>query len=224
MHETEGGRSTRELLEQFHGGDPSALARLMQLHYPWLREQVHRKLNTNLRRDGDTNDYLNTLAVNVLERGPRFVVSDEQHFRRLLLVMVRNVLADGGRRLHAKKRDIGRERRLPTQVTVLYLDGDPPRGTRQPPTPGDQAIEAEHIELARLAMQLIPPAERRVIEMQQNEDLTFAAIGEREGVTAEAARKRFHNGLRRLRLVLDHLRQHDTMMAIRKAGLSDERE
>ena len=208
---------TRELLERFHAGDRSALPALVQLHYDWIREQIHRRLNADLRLDGNTNDYLHDLVIHVLERGPRFVVHDEDHFRRLVLVMIRNTLADGGRRLHAKKRDRARERRMPTQGTVLYLDADPPREQRGPTLPDVRAQKDEEQELARLAMDLIPATECRVIELQ-HEGKTFDEIGQLEGISAEGARKRFHAGVRRLRFVLKHLRERDTLSAIEKAG------
>ncbi len=214
---TDSAGETRILLQRFHEGDRAALARLVHLHYDWLESQIRRKLNTDLRRAGDTVDFLNDLVVKILEQGPRFVVSDEEHFRRLLLVMVRNVIADGGRRLHAKKRDRAVERRMPTQATILYLDSDPPKADS--PTRPDQRVMAdEQAELARLAMELIPPAERRAIEMQQVEDMSFAQIGEAEGISAEGARKRFHSGLKRLQQVMQHLKQRDTLTAIREAG------
>lgn len=211
-------RQTRELLERFHAGDRSALSELLQLHYDWIREQIHRRLNPDLRLDGNTNDYLHDLIVNALERGPRFVVNDEEHFRRLVLVMIRNILLDGGRRIHAKKRDRARERRMPTQGTVLYLDADPPRDLRGPTMPDVRAARDEEQELARLAMELIPGPERRVIEMQQEESMTFEQIGKVEGITAEGARKRFHAGVKRLRHVISHLRNKETLSALKSAG------
>ena len=207
--------TTQGLLERFHGGDRAALSPLLERHLPWLRKRIRLGLNPELRRLGGTEDYLDQLVLQVLERSPRFVVSKDEHFRRLLAVMVRHVLTDGGRHLAAAKRERKRERLLPT--TMLYLDGDGPSGGREPRRPDAQAMEDEERELARLTIELLFPEERRIIELHEEDGLSFAEIGKLEGLSDEGARKRFQNGIRRAASILAWLKRRDLDRAIRMA-------
>jgi len=206
--------STGELLKRYHRGEGEALGELLGRHLDWLTREIHRRMTPLLRREGDTVDYLGTLIVRVLERGPRFVVSDEEHFRRLLLVMIRNTLVDGGRRLRAEKRDPGREKRIPTRNTVLYLDGDGPERDRDQKGPATRVDEQEEEAWIELALELIPAAERRAIEMHEEEGMTFAEIAGSEGLSEEGARQRYRRGLGRLLEVVRRLRQRQTLAAI----------
>lgn len=202
--------NTRELLERYHAGDKAALADLITLHYAWLAERVHERLSASLRRDGNTGDYLNEVCRRILETGPKFV-ADETHFRSLLLRMVKNALIDGGRRMNRSKRGKGKKRRLPTRVSILYLDDSP---AKHPTRPDAKAVKAEEESYVELALTLIPPSQRRAIEMHDWEGMTFEQIGEVEGVSLEGARQRFNKGLKNLERLLRPLIANETNVAL----------
>lgn len=208
---------TRDLLERLHGGDRNALTELVQNHLGWLESRIHADLNARLRRRGDTQDYLHDIVVRILKTQTPFVINDEDHFRRILLRMVNNLLTDGGRRVDAQRRAVARERKLPTRISVLYLN-DPPANHRPPAIPLEQAAADEDAGYLHFALELLVPDERRLIEMREEEGMSFASIGEELGTTDEAARKRFSRALKRLGKVLLLLRSGDVDRALATAG------
>ena len=94
-----GADETLRLLEQWHAGDNDALGALLDRDLGWISSYVHRRLGPDLRRMGDTEDFVQEAVIKVLRHGPRFVLSDREHFRALLGKIVLNlrvVRTDGG--------------------------------------------------------------------------------------------------------------------------------
>ncbi|MCA8954819.1 MAG: sigma-70 family RNA polymerase sigma factor [Planctomycetes bacterium] len=185
--------NTIYLLRRWHGGDRQALDSLIHRHLEWVKGYVHRRLGNDLRRGGDTQDFVQDAMVQVLEYGPRFELADEDHFRRLLARIVENSLRVKHRHLHRQKRDIGREKEIGSG-TVLSLD--PPRD--QATRPSAHADQNERIAWIRLAMELLPPLEREVLWLREMDGCSFEEIGERIGATPDAARMRFNRALPKL--------------------------
>lgn len=204
MHD-EGATRTHELLERHREGDSTAIGKLIALHYDTIRRAVRREMNGDLRREGDTGDFLHHTLVRVLKSGPKFAASSPMHFHRLIACLVKNELKDGGRRIHAKKRDPAKLERIPTRVSVIDLEMH--RSVRkQPACPGACAQAQEQLEVVDIALGLLPSDEKIVLDMRQSGS-TFQQIGNALGFTVEGARKKYGRSLRRLRGLLGGLRQ-----------------
>ncbi|GJM45581.1 MAG: hypothetical protein DHS20C21_24230 [Gemmatimonadota bacterium] len=207
---------TRKLLEEHRAGDRSALGQLLELHYEAIRQAVSRSLNTDLRKEGETGDYVHQIVVDTLRRGPKFIISDPMHFRNLLACIVKHKLIDVARFRHAEMRAPRNQRRLPTRISIIDLDIC--EGASKPPTQPDEAAQrSEEREFAELAMEMLPPDERHIIDLRL-EGVALARIGDEFGISLEGARKRHGRALAKWRCVVMHLMRRDIDGAIRAAG------
>lgn len=188
-----GDTETARRLNQWHRGDRQGLEALLELHLPWIREQVHKRMGPVLRMRGETGDYVQEAVVTVLKSGPRFVVSDERHFRALVYKIVENTLKKQYRRYTAQRRDLKLDRPLPSD-TVLWLD--PPDGSIS--TPSKIAAQKEREEFIRLGLELMEPEDQELIDLRQRDELSYAEIGERLGISEGAAHMKHSRTVRRL--------------------------
>ena len=58
---------TIELLDRWRAGDNEALSDLLARDMEWIRRFVHGKLGHNLRKFGDTGDFVQEAVVRVLD-------------------------------------------------------------------------------------------------------------------------------------------------------------
>lgn len=213
--ESERTTQTRLLLEAHHRGDPNALGKLIELHYDAIREVVSRKLHAGLRKCAETGDILHQVIVRILRRGQRFVVSDPNHFRNLLACIVVSEICDRARYHRAQERDPKRERRMPTRVSVLDLDCR--HGPNKlPAQPDVTAVQNEELALAGMAMDLLTPSDRRIIDLR-TEGLTWREIGEEFQISHEGARKKHVRAVQHLDRLQRSLLERDIDTAIRMA-------
>jgi len=192
-----------------HGGDPTALAALLERNLDWIHQRVSRRLGPVLRKKGETCDYVQDAMVQFLRYGPRIQVNDEGHFRALLARIVENTLSDQHDWFTRARRRVSREHPLPGD-SVLSLDE--PRDTVTTPSKAAQHHEEE--ALIRLGMELLDPEDRNIIALRQWENLPFHQIGERLGITPEAAGKRHNRAVARLAKKVGALRRGDLRCAL----------
>jgi RNA polymerase sigma factor (sigma-70 family) len=189
------------LLQRWHAGDREALAEIVQLELPFVREHVHRRLGDRLRERAQTEDFVQDAMVDVLRNGPRFAIAGRAQLRALLARIVENVLCDAHERAGAKKRGGGRDQALPSD-SVLERD----RPARSVTSPSEAAQRGERAAWVRLALELLEPEDRRVVYLRQWLDLPFEEVGARLGLSPDTARMRFNRALPRLAQKLELLR------------------
>jgi RNA polymerase sigma-70 factor (ECF subfamily) len=194
--------ATIELLRRWHGGDRGALDALLQRDLPWLRERVRQRLGDLLREKGDPDDYVQEIVVEVLQYAPRFLLEDRRQFRALLARIVENTLRDRDEWFRRKRRDLHKERPIPTD-TVLWLDRPRDSVTR----PSQHAIQDEQRAYTRLAMELLDGDDRKVLLLREWDGLSFAEIGAQLGTSENAARMRFQRAMQRLAREVERLVQ-----------------
>ncbi|MCA8952100.1 MAG: sigma-70 family RNA polymerase sigma factor [Planctomycetes bacterium] len=193
---------TRTLLQKWHDGDRAAIDALVARDLPWIREYVHSRLGPLLRARGETMDYVQDAVIQLLGYVPRFVTSDRDRFRALVARIVENHLRDAHDHHAAQKRAVAREQALPSD-SVLDLDGP-----RKPVTqPGSAAARNERDAWVRLAIELLEPEDRQVVMLRQWHEFEFAEIGQRMGLSEDAARMRFQRALPKLARKLEGLRR-----------------
>ena len=137
----------------------------------------------------------------MLEYAPKFLVGNAAACRRLLAQLMENMLRDKHEFWARLRRSKAKEEPLPSD-SVLRLDAM----ARTATTPSRAAARNEEAALLRLALDLLDPDDRTVLELRQYEELSFAAIGERLGLLENAARMRFQRALGRLGEELERLR------------------
>lgn len=196
-----GDDETPGLLERWHGGDQQSLARLVELHLPWLHRHVETRLGAFLRQHGDVEDYLQDVMLDFLRDAPRFQVRDAAQFRGLLARVVENTLRDRNDWFRAKRRDLARNDRLPTE-SVLALDP----ALRHSQTPSRDAARTEARDWVRLGMELLDAEDRRIVYQREYENRSFVEIGDEIGMNANAVRMRFVRAVARLATIMKALR------------------
>lgn len=193
--------ATRELLLRWHGGDQAAFEELLQRDLPWICAHVRRRLGPELRRRGDTDDFVHEVVVDFLRHGPRLVLDDRRQLRAFLARVVENVLVDQHHFHRAARRDLRRDQPLPDD-TVLELDGGSAVAR-----PSEAASRNEERGWIRVALELLGADDRQVILLRDWEELGFGGIGERLGLSEHAARMRYVRALPRLAQAVHELQQ-----------------
>ncbi len=195
---------TLELLQRWNEGDREALDLLVEKNLPFLAARVRKRLGPFLRKKEETMDIVQDAMVEFLKYGPRFLLAKEGQFRALLAKVVENVLRDKYDWYTAKRRDLHKERPLPGD-TLLSLDP----GVRPPTTPSQAAQRNEEEARIRLAMEFLPPPDRKVLVLRIFEEKGFKEIGRSLGIGESGARMRFRRALPKLSRKVDALRKGD---------------
>ena len=193
--------TTSRLLEQWHAGDKHALAALIELHLPWLRNHIARRLGGFLRQHGDTTDYLQDAMVEFLEYSPRFQVRGSGQFRSLLARVAENTMRDRNDWFHRQRRDLARNTVLPND-SVLQLDPALLCST----TPSRFAATNEARNWVRLGLELLEAEDRKILIQHEYENQSFVTIGKEVGLSANAVRMRWVRAVARLAQLLKELR------------------
>ncbi|MEZ5966510.1 MAG: hypothetical protein R3F56_21925 [Planctomycetota bacterium] len=208
--------TTMDLLARWRARDMAALDALLRRDLDWIRRRVHAQVGPGLRAAGDTEDFVQDAAIELLKDGPRFVLSSRAQFRALLAQILANVLRAGHRRLHALKRDAGRNQPLPSD-TVLDLDAS----CKQLARPEEAAALAEEREWLRLGVLLLDPDDQTVIDLHWAGH-TDEEIGECMGTNANAARMRRARATDRLARVVRKLKNGQLRDVLRPAAAEDD--
>jgi RNA polymerase sigma factor (sigma-70 family) len=211
-----GNDETSASLRKWYEGDRGALDELIERHLPWIQAHVRRRLGPVLRSRGDTVDYVQDAMIQFLQFGPRFTVTREEDFRALVARIVENSLRNKYDWFTARRRDIARERPLPSD-TVLSLD--PLRGSAR--TPSMSAERREREAWIRLGMELLDADAREILILRQWDRMSYAQIGERLGTTPDAARMRHNQAVRRLASKVQTLRTGRLAEALAEEGSAE---
>lgn len=190
-------------LSQWHSGDQAGLDTLIERNLPWLQRQVHLKMGHLLRQKGETGDYVQDALVRFLQYSPRFMISDEDHFRALLYLIVESTLKNRYHWFASKRREAALERPLPPD-TVLNLDPPKEEGGQ---TPSQVVSRNEREAWVRLGLELLDWEQRELLVLRQWDKQSFAEIGEHYGITADAARMRHYQAMNALTEKINFLRK-----------------
>jgi RNA polymerase sigma factor (sigma-70 family) len=191
---------TRELLEKSWHGDDTAVQELLGEHLEWIRMRARDALGPGLRQRIDSMDIAQEAAIRYLKYGPKFVVSEPEKFRALMVRVVQNAIRDENDRWRADKRDYQKDREVRCDSGVSL---DPPQRLQE--RPSQIAIRNEQKELLEMALSLLDSEDRRVIELRDLKELPFAEIGAELGIAEDAARMRHKRALPKLERTMERL-------------------
>src|SRR5262245_47791305 len=167
-----------DLLQRWHAGDQDALNILVERDLEWIRTYVHRRMGALLRRKAETNDIVQETLLRAFRYGPRLLVAGHGQFRALIGRIVDNVLRDQIDHFQAIRREARREHPLAPD-SVLSLDLPVASVER----PSEAVLRGEMRQWIRPALELLDPDDRRVILLRLWEDLAFAEIAARMGIS-----------------------------------------
>lgn len=199
---TEDKNSITQKVISMHAGDSSAMQELIAEHLPWIEARVRQRLSPAVRMEGDTQDFVQEVLLDVLRDGPRFAIDNPGAFRALLGRIVENTLIDRQRYMHREIRDRRKQCALPTGSVILLG-----RPLDTVTTPSSHAMLDEQQAWLRLALELLDPDDREAIRLRDWEELSFPDAGLRLGISEEAMRKRYRRALPRLARKLEMLRR-----------------
>jgi len=195
-------RNDTELLLRARGGDDAALHALVTHNLPWLRERVRRRLRPELRREFDSDDFLQDVVLRCLKAPAVREVRDLEHLRALLVHILEKDLLDHARWSMRQRRDRNREQSL--HADSSWVGGRPHQSVTRP---SESADKRERVEWIRAAMERLPSSDREVLELRVWEGLDYPAIAERLGLQADAARMRTQRALARLAKTVETMRR-----------------
>ena len=184
----------------FQARDQAALDALLRRCWSHLHRYAHDRLGHHLRSKEDTGDVVQEAVLDFMRYTPSFEVANEQHLRALLYKLVDGVLAGHHHWFARMRRDVARERPLPSGTTV----GLEPAGARDPsPSKAAQADERE--ASLRLAITSLPPLDQKIVILRTYKSASFVDIAAEVGLGEEAARKRYARALKKLSAKLQAL-------------------
>lgn len=199
-------------LRRWNEGDEQGLESLIGQHIDWIRNHVRNRMGPFLRKKGETNDYVQDAMIEFLRYGPRIQINDDQHFRALMVRIIENTLRGKLDWFHAQRRNVTRQKPLPSD-TILSLD--PPKDEVK--RPSQAALQNEREAWVRLGIELLDPDDRELLVLHQWEGCSFDEIGERLGITRDAARMRYSRSLTKLSKVVADLRKGHPVQTSRSA-------
>jgi len=192
---------TMDLLDRWATGEGDALVELVNLHVPWLRRHVSRKMSAKMRRFDTSEDVVQSVLFNLLRGGPTFRPANIEQFRGLIARAVFNRLCELHDYCGRQSRDPAREQGLPSQPSQYSVC------IPSSADPGRQVSMREDRDLLALAMSLIDPEDQRLIRWHDFEAVAYTEIGARLSITEEGARSRHRRALGRLKLQAQRLRE-----------------
>ena len=176
----------QRLVDEARQGSPEALGKLLEACRAYLLRVAHRHLDPELRGKVDSSDLVQETFLKAQRDFGRFAGQSEQELLAWLRRVLLNSLANVKRHYQGTAK-----RRLERSLTpASEVSG---QGGEQPIDPGNspsgQAIASELDKTLEQALGQLPQTYRQVIQWRNYESLSFEAIGQRLGRSAEAARK-----------------------------------
>ena len=183
-------RQTLELLPRLAEGDSEAWDALYARYHDDLLFSIRAQLGTRLRGALQSEDVLQSVALEAFREMPRFEDRGQGSLRAFLHRLVVNKIRDRGRRENAQKRAGG----VPLGDTLMgALEG---AGGELEPTYHDPRYEKLERALAQLGDE-----QREVVVLRQMEGLSSKEVAERLGKSDDVVRKVFSRAMARLTLL-----------------------
>lgn len=179
-------RLTRELLVRIRGGDDGAWETLYRKYHDELLFTVRTQLGSKLRSVLESEDVLQSVALEAFRALPDFEPRGDGSLRRFLHTLVVNKIRDRADTWKAQKRDRARE----GGDSVL---------ARVPDRGGEAScyFDEAYVKLEGCLMQL-PDDMREVVVLRKLEGFSSKEVAERTERSDAAVRKLFSRGLARL--------------------------
>ncbi len=179
---------TRQLVALAKDGDRSALDRLYAVYGERVRWMMRLRMGKELRSKLESTDLAQEVFMRTLKGLGTFTYENEGDFTRWLARITDNAVRDYLDKLHARKRDIRRERPLDDRGS-----GDGTGFHENPPgcsTTTPSVIMSKQEELARLerAMDTLKAEHREVIVLAKIEGMSYSRIAGRLGKSVDAVK------------------------------------
>lgn len=171
------------VIRRYLDGDEEAFRTLLEPQTPVLLARIGRRMAPLLRRRVSIQDVLQEAAIVAFERRASFAGRTREDFHRWIGAIVEHCIRSqvnhhAGTHKRALYNEVSRSGR---EATIQVLASTP--------SPSQQAIGSELEELARTALDDLPPDYREVLRLHREEGVTLREVGQRMGRSYEAAKK-----------------------------------
>ena len=177
---TESGRkSISDLLIAAREGCQQSLDELLQNARPYLLAVANRRVSGNLRRKVAPSDLVQDTLLKATNRIHDFRGLSRSKFHKWLVQILLNHTTDVARAFHSvEKRSIDREGAM-SDKSINHRADD---------KPSNHVDERDQIDFVISMVEKLPPDRQAVLAMRR-EELSYAEMGERLGVSPETARR-----------------------------------
>jgi len=189
-------RSTKDLLDEFRGGDRDVLNHLLDRYYARVCAVVHRCLPAAMRPRYDTGDVVQEAMVRVLKKMDDFEYRNEGSFFSWICTATERALIDLVRHATRQRRDPAQEVRL--DATNAPQPSAPNRD------PGEQAIEHDEYERVMAGLDRLTEEQRRLILYREYGRLSWKELGEAINTPMATARRHYLEAVAALGKFLSH--------------------
>jgi RNA polymerase sigma-70 factor (ECF subfamily) len=202
---------TIELMAMARSGRVEALGELCSLYSNYMRMVARTGMGPKLRKRVEISDVVQEALIEVVRQFPQFTGHTEAALIGWMRRLVGQKLADLGRYHSRAKRGGGTT--VPLDAGWYTGDGhdasDDAGGTKlldvlamDQTSPSETASHREQVALLADALAGLPDLESEVLWLRHVHNFSFAAIGERMGLSRKSVRGAWARGLKALRRAL----------------------
>jgi RNA polymerase sigma-70 factor (ECF subfamily) len=184
-----------ELLSRARAGDSAARGRILQTFWLALLHEARRDFPADLQAKGGASDVVQETMLDAHRDLEQFNGRTSEEFFAWLLSLLQHNFSNFARAYRSQaKRQIKREER---SVAAFLSATELPTRSR-PESPSDAAIRRETTERLRNSAARLPDQIGELLRLRFGEQLSFSELGDRLGMSADAARKLLTRTLRLL--------------------------
>ncbi len=180
--------------------DPPDLDRLLAEHLDSLRAFVRLRAGAGLRARLGQSDIVQSVCREVLQARDRFEYQGDAAFRSWLYTAALRKVVELDRKLHAAKRDVGREHALDAEGGA---DAALLQGYATVTTPSLVAMGREGAAKLEEAFDALSEEQREIITLARVAGLSHAELAQQLGKTEENCRQMLRRALMKLSLELE---------------------
>lgn len=188
-----------ELIRRAGEGDSEAVEALLARHMSRLRAFLRLRMGGVVRSKESTDDLVQSVCREALERLDGFEYRGEASFRHWLFCQAEHKVVDRGRFYRRDKRDAG----LEIPIDAGHEDDETLHGLQSLFTPSQDAVAREQLERFEAAYQELSPNHREVILLARIVGLSHEEVAERMGSTVSATWSLLSRALARLSTQLE---------------------
>ena len=188
------------LLKDAQAGNEIAAGKLLELYRPFLLQIANNELDPRLKSKVGSSDVVQQSMLDAGASLTQFVGEAPAAFQAWLRRILLNNLANQNRYYRTDKRNVGREVQLSgtdskaAQIDELLADGL---------SKSDDLARREELSVVAQILSKMSDDHRLVIQMRNQENRTFAEIGNALGRSTEAARKLWARAIEVLKFEID---------------------
>jgi len=179
-----------ELIGRAGEGDQEAIGALYELYQKRMISVAHARLGNTLHSLTESVDLVQSVWTDLLDELDDFEYRGPDSFYAWLRTCLLRKIDSKRRHYSTLKRDSKKVRNLESEEHL------PSRATD--PTPSQVVMGGEEKEILMGLLGRFPEPQREILVLRLRDELTFAAIGEKVGRSAESVKKTYRRGIEKL--------------------------